>query len=712
MRRLAALFLASLLLAASFASAQTPSELAETAGFVARHQNDDGGFGARPGDASTLGATSSAIRVLKYTGGSIPDVPKCIKYVRSCVVDGGAFAPNPGGEPDVRTTAVGLMALAELGIASDDLVEPAVAYLSENSEGFADIRIAVAGLEAVGKTAPKLSDWVESVRSTRNSDGTWGEGDGIAFDTGGTAVALLRMGQELDHKDAVIEAIVDGQRDDGGWAAADGPSTLSDSYRVMRCVSMLKADADLDRLLSFIARHRQESGGYAAAPDQPADLSNTYYAAIMIRWARELRGEPRLVETAGFVSLFNGKDLAGWEGDTSLWKVQDGMIVGESSGLDHNDFLATKSSYGDFVLRLTFQMTGGDDANSGIQFRSERIPGHEMRGYQADIGQGYWGSLYDESRRNRVLVEAREQAIDRINHDGWNEYVIRAIGGNIRLSLNGVESVNYDERDPEIARDGKIALQLHAGGPFTIRFKDIYLQRLPSPKAAETEQVAQSPGFHLKTVDASDGTRKYTVYVPEGYDGTERTPVVLFLHGAGERGEDGIVPAQVGLGPAILRDPASFPAIAVFPQARQTWAAGSADAQAAIAALDDVIESYKVDEDRIVLTGLSMGGHGSWDNFAAHADRFAAVAVICGFTREPDAIVDKVKDKPIWMVVGDADMPFIFASMREMVDKLRATGADLHSIEYRGVGHNSWDRAYNDPALIEWMLSQGRASAE
>lgn len=708
MRRLAILLTTLLLLSSPTLRAQTPEQFAETAAFAARHQNPDGGFAANVGEASTLGATNTAIRVLKYTGGSIPDVPACLAFVRSCAVEGGGFAPEPGGTPDVRTTAVGLMALAELGIATADLVDPAVAYLSKHAEGFADVRIAVAGLEAVEKSAPGASKWIEAIRASRNPDGTWGQGAGLAFDTGGTAVALLRMGVDLDRKDAVLRAVVEGQHEDGGWSEGEGPSTLAASYRVMRCVFMLKADADLDRLLDFIARHRRADGGYSAGSEQASDLGSTYFATIMIRWARELRGEPRVVETAGFVPLFNGKDLTGWEGDTSLWTVRDGMIVGESSGLDHNDFLATEASFGDFVLKLSFRMTGGEDANSGIMFRAERIPGHEMRGYQADIGQGFWGCLYDESRRNRVLVQASNRAVARINHGGWNEYVIRAIGGNIQLTLNGVPSVSYNEDDPEIARDGKIALQLHSGKPFTIRFKDIYLQKLPSVRPVDTESAAKQPGFHLRTVDAPDGTRKYTVYVPEGYDDSRPTPAVLFLHGAGERGDDGIVPAQVGLGPAIARDPSAFPMIAVFPQARQTWAADSADAAAALAALDDVVKTYNVDEDRILLTGLSMGGHGSWENAAAHPDRFAAVAVVCGFTRTPDEIVAKVKGLPIWMVVGDADMPFIFASMREMVDKLREAGADLHAIEHRGVGHNSWDRAYNDPELIAWMLSRSK----
>ena len=131
---------------------------------------------------------------------------------------------------------------------------------------------------------------------------------------------------------------------------------------------------------------------------------------------------PTVVETAGFTPLVNGKGLAGWEGDMRLWSVKDGVLVGRSPGLDHNEFLSTTGSYGDYNLSLYFRMIDGK-GNSGVQFRSVRIPHHEMSGYQADIGEGYWGSLYDESRRNKVLVAASNEALAALNKTDWNHYV-------------------------------------------------------------------------------------------------------------------------------------------------------------------------------------------------------------------------------------------------------------------------------------------------
>jgi dienelactone hydrolase len=689
---------------AAGAGSPTPQETQATARWVATLQNEDGGFAAKPGGPSSLGSTTSAVKVLKYTGGSIPNVTAAMEYVAKCFdPESGGFAPTPGGTPNVGTTASGLMAVGELHMPEEPYVAKAVGFFHEHAKTFPDVRIAVAGLEAVGETSPDFPAWIALVNSDRHDDGTWGEGRGRAFATGGAAAALLRMGVDLDKKDAVLKAIREGQNEDGGWSEGDGPSTLGATYRVTRCLFMLKEKPDLDRLFSFVARHRHSDGGYRGADGQSdSDLGGTYFASILNLWARQLGGEPAVVETAGFRPLFNGKTLDGWEGNAEVWSVRDGMIVGKSNGLDHNEFLATDRTARDFVLKLTFRLLGSEGSNSGVQFRSVRVPGTEMSGYQADIGRGFWGCLYDESRRNKVLVEATPQAKAAVRPGAWNTYVIRAMGDAITLDLNGVRSVTYREEDSSIARDGKFALQVHAGGPMEVQFKDILLQELPTP----ADDDATTPGFHLRTVQAPDGPRKYTVFVPEGYDGSKPVPAVLFLHGAGERGDDGVRPAQVGLGPAIARDPSAFPAIAVFPQARRTWAATSDDAAGALAALEDVARTFRVDKDRIALTGLSMGGFGSWEMAALQPDRFSAVLAVCG-PNQPD-LAAKVKGLPIWTVTGDADSPRIVQGLRQMVAALREAGGSPRMTEYRGVGHNSWDRAYNDGEIRQWLLASDR----
>ncbi|MBV8231066.1 MAG: DUF1080 domain-containing protein, partial [Planctomycetaceae bacterium] len=560
-------------------------------------------------------------------------------------------------------------------------------------------RIAVAGLEAVQKASPEFPAWAARVESDRNPDGTWGKGPGRARDTGGAAVALLRMGVAPDKEDAILAALREGQRPDGGWGEADGGSDLESTYRVMRAFFMLEEKPDLKRLREFLARCRQSDGGYAVKPGDVADVVGTYYATTVFRWTRLLEGEPALIETAGFVPLCNGKDLGGWEGDSSLWSVRDGMLVGISPGIKRNNFLATEKSYGNFILQLSFRLIGGD-GNSGVQFRSVRISGHEMAGYQADIGQDYWGCLYDESRRNRVLERASPRALETLNKTGWNRYEVRAMGDRIRLSLNGDTSVEYREEDPAIARDGRIAFQIHAGGPMEIQFKDIQIQPLPSPTPCDDTQ----PGFHLRTVKTDQGARRYAVYVPVGYDGKEPFPVALFLHGSGERGDDGTLGSMVGLGAAIYGHPEDYPMIAVFPQARESWRAESDDAKSALAALDDVLSTFKTDRDRVILTGQSMGGSGSWSLAAAHPERFAAVVPICGRGRTDTA--STLKALPVWSLVGDADREETVLGTRAMIEALRAAGGSARLTEYRGLGHTCWDRAYNDPNLIDWMLAQ------
>lgn len=194
--------------------------------------------------------------------------------------------------------------------------------------------------------------------------------------------------------------------------------------------------------------------------------------------------------------------------------------------------------------------------------------------------------------------------------------------------------------------------------------------------------------------------------MPESYDGSRVFPVILFLHGAGERGQDGITPTQAGIGPAIFNRPHGVPALVIFPQARRTWSAGSDDSNAALAALDDVMKHFSVDPHRVIVTGLSMGGHGSWDLAAAHPERFSAVVPICGGGKTADA--PKLKKLPIWSFCGDADREQTVVGMRAMVEALQHEGASPRITEYRGVGHVSWDRVYNNPEVIDWMLDQHR----
>jgi hypothetical protein len=181
--------------------------------------------------------------------------------------------------------------------------------------------------------------------------------------------------------------------------------------------------------------------------------------------------------------LFDGKSLDGWEGDAKTWRVENGAIVGGSleTNVPRNEFLCTTKSYGDFELTVKFKIEGDrKTANAGVQFRTKRIPKHhEVSGYQADIGQHYWGALYDESRRNKVLAQPAKDLLEKIiKHDNWNEYKIRAEGPRIQLWLNGTLTVDYTEKDDKIERSGIIGLQVHGGGKTRVSYKEIAIVEL------------------------------------------------------------------------------------------------------------------------------------------------------------------------------------------------------------------------------------------
>ncbi len=172
--------------------------------------------------------------------------------------------------------------------------------------------------------------------------------------------------------------------------------------------------------------------------------------------------------------FFNGKDLAGWDGDLSLWKVENGEIVGRTtSGLKHNEFLKSQLTVEDFRLVVKVKLVPNKE-NSGIQFRSDRFGDYEMKGPQADIGAGWWGKLYEENGRALLWNKPGEGWV---NPEQWNTYEILAVGGKVRTAINGHLCVDLE--DPKISRRGMIALQAHAGGPLEVRFKDLQLELNP-----------------------------------------------------------------------------------------------------------------------------------------------------------------------------------------------------------------------------------------
>jgi putative heme-binding domain-containing protein len=226
-----------------------------------------------------------------------------------------------------------------------------------------------------------------------------------------------------------------------------------------------------------------------------------------------LAGEP--------VELFDGESLAGWEvreGEERWWQVRDGAITGGSleKKVPHNTFLASTGSYENFELKFRIRLVKGEGfQNSGLQVRSVRKDdSHEMIGYQIDAGIGYWGDIYDESRRNRAIAKPIDpDALGAAVHDwDWNAYRILCEGPRIRTWINGVLAHDYTEEDPEIPRDGRFGLQAHGGGKFLVQMKDVTLRELPPTPGAPTWENPRPDGARTPTEERA-GFR-----LPEGFE--------------------------------------------------------------------------------------------------------------------------------------------------------------------------------------------------
>lgn len=223
-------------------------------------------------------------------------------------------------------------------------------------------------------------------------------------------------------------------------------------------------------------------------------------------------------------------------------------------------------------------------------------------------------------------------------------------------------------------------------------------------------------GFVLKSARVDGRDRAYSVYVPPDYDPSREWPLIVFLHASGQIGRDGWRPTTSGIGPAIRSHPELFPCIVLFPQApiRYVWTSESSrpliagnDATPIVEAeLDQVLRDYTIDEDRIYLTGVSMGAHGTYYFGALRPDLFAALMPISGHPRYEDASL--LATLPIWIFHNAGDTRIDSEEAEHMADLIAQSGGDVRITLYDSDAHNSWDRTYNDPEVIDWLLSQSR----
>jgi len=193
---------------------------------------------------------------------------------------------------------------------------------------------------------------------------------------------------------------------------------------------------------------------------------------------------------------------------------------------------------------------------------------------------------------------------------------------------------------------------------------------------------------------------QYLLYLPQDYGREQRWPLILFLHGAGERGSD-LEKVKKHGPPRIVEERKDFPFIVVSPQCPDDrwW---PEENEMLINMLDDVVAKCNVDKERIYLTGLSMGGYGAWALASAYPERFAAITPICGGGR--GFMADKLKDVPVWAFHGAKDNVVPLKESEEMVNAVKNRGGDAKLTVYPEAGHDSWTETYNNPQLYEWFL--------
>lgn len=243
-----------------------------------------------------------------------------------------------------------------------------------------------------------------------------------------------------------------------------------------------------------------------------------------------------------------------------------------------------------------------------------------------------------------------------------------------------------------------------------------------------TSDAGTGPQLRLASITIDGRSYPYALFIPAGYDPARRWPLVLFLHGSGESGTNGTRQLVVGLPKHALWDSAAWPCLILMPQKPDQETQWEDHSRAVLAMLDGVERDYAIDPDRIVLTGLSQGGHGCWSINAAAPGRFAALAPVCGYAAPPQAqekadratwrfdatnpetrrLIDAARGVPTWIFHGEADTVVPVDQSTGMEAALRAAGADVRLTTYPGIGHDSWDKAYPDPALRSWLLAARR----
>jgi len=248
-------------------------------------------------------------------------------------------------------------------------------------------------------------------------------------------------------------------------------------------------------------------------------------------------------------------------------------------------------------------------------------------------------------------------------------------------------------------------------------------------KAPQFVRGLLTSGFRTRTMHVLGSIYDYQIFIPHDYTPSRSWPVILFLHGSGERGSDNVIQMRSGVGPYVQAHASTFPAVVVFPQMPITGPEGSATPYTitlldliATTALDQTLREVQADSSRIYITGLSMGALRLWEIAFARPKLFAAGVPIAGYicghclagdramsdAQADNVVARRLAGLPIWIFHGGIDVTAPVARDRTLVKAFESIGAPVKYTEYPGVGHDAWGRTYQDPAFWDWLFAQHR----
>jgi predicted peptidase len=223
--------------------------------------------------------------------------------------------------------------------------------------------------------------------------------------------------------------------------------------------------------------------------------------------------------------------------------------------------------------------------------------------------------------------------------------------------------------------------------------------------ASKLSGMPPGTGFILRESHGAAGNHKYTVFLPRQYNAAQKWPAIVFLHGIGEAGSDGIACTTVGIGPRLAVLNGNFPFIVIFPQTGMDWTSQTSE-NIMLDAIKDAEANYSIDQDRVSLTGMSSGGKGTWVLGARHPEIFSALVPMGGFSATDE--VPRLTKYPIWALHNSGDFIVGVGNTRDMIAKIKAAGGNPRYTEFDAGGHNCWDAAYEGGELFTWLAAQRR----